>query len=832
MKYTENIGLPIVEDNDLYSKEINNLAFEEIDKNIEALAERIDLIDDPETGLGNLLEIMVRKEDIAQDLDAPERETVLSTEALAEILDKKTEEIETLIEDTDNATRLDLTNNVLLNKVTDVALNDSDELIVTYGDGTELNVGVVGTGGAGTSSENKIEVDTSTDEEYILKITTDGTDFLTPNLKGAGDNIFVGTEIDGTSTLIIVDITGSHIGDIYINADNGNLYVRDDENNVNNHWTYKGNIRGTQGKSNYDLALDNGFIGTEQDYLDSLVAENIEALIVANKPVLADPSTKLKTWYYYQVDGDTDNSAWKYKMVLPNTADYPAGDYCVYYDLKPYCGTFTAESPALTNKDKYKYYVIMDLQAVTTEVIREDLNTGNTVVLETVQCVQQEPTTHTVINAPMESLGKWVQTLFIGATKEEASEVTLSTGTSVSGFITNIAFEETVGNRSNLKTLNKTSIVNAINEHEELLRENTTDLLNTNSKNVIGAINELNAKHHLDVFDLVDGNVLDYALTAKALTYTCFYANNCDGLPNNERYGYCYVEVSQDPLYRDLIFNSPTTGRRWCITIGASTDNPTVHGEWSEWHEELLKEDIGDSINSNSTDDEIVSAKLAYTNLIRGNSAKQSCLDEIGTNDVLQFPEGKYTIHESVTYANLPEGVEAGYLEIWNMNGKSYENPFTSTWRYRVVKLQDYATKKSYYRVLRSNGNSVVFVDTGWQRVCVTTIEDKVNVDVTSLLDTAKATAENIVYTVKNGWCIVKFNSVKPLTSATKISILPKETLPKADGYVYANLNNWDTTSTQNILVRVGVTGELALWCASGNENVNYFGSFSYPVAE
>ena len=351
MKYTKNIGLPIVEDNDLYSKEINNLAFEEIDKNIEALAERIDLIDDPETGLGNLLEIMVRKEDIAQDLDAPERETVLSTEALAEILDKKTEEIETLIEDTDNATRLDLTNEVLLNKVVDVALNDSDELIVTYGDGTELNVGVVGTGGAGTSSENKIEVETSTDEEYILKITTDGTDFLTPNLKGAGDNIFAGTEIDGTSTPIIANITGSHIGDIYINANNGNLYVRDDANNINNHWTYKGNIRGTQGKSNYDLALDNGFIGTEQDYLDSLVAENIETLIVDAKPVLADPSTKLKTWYYYQVDGDTDGSAWKYKMVLSNTADYPAGDYCVYYDLKPYCGTFTAESPALTNKD-------------------------------------------------------------------------------------------------------------------------------------------------------------------------------------------------------------------------------------------------------------------------------------------------------------------------------------------------------------------------------------------------------------------------------------------------------------------------------------------------
>ena len=111
-------------------------------------------------------------------------------------------------------------------------------------------------------------------------------------------------------------------------------------------------------------------------------------------------------------------------------------------------------------------------------------------------------------------------------------------------------------------------------------------------------------------------------------------------------------------------------------------------------------------------------------------------------------------------------------------------------------------------------------------------ITDVVNKEVTLLLDTTKATAENIIYTVKNGWCIVKFNSIKPLTSLNKVSVLPKETLPKANGYVYANLNNWEKTSTQSILVRVGVGGELALWCASGNENVTYSGSFSYPVAE
>ena len=39
MRYTQNINLPIVEDNDLYSKEINNLAFEKIDEEIQGLAD-------------------------------------------------------------------------------------------------------------------------------------------------------------------------------------------------------------------------------------------------------------------------------------------------------------------------------------------------------------------------------------------------------------------------------------------------------------------------------------------------------------------------------------------------------------------------------------------------------------------------------------------------------------------------------------------------------------------------------------------------------------------------------------------------------------------------
>lgn len=47
MRYTHNINLPIVEDNDLYSKEINNLAFEKIDEEIQGLADIVEALDSP-----------------------------------------------------------------------------------------------------------------------------------------------------------------------------------------------------------------------------------------------------------------------------------------------------------------------------------------------------------------------------------------------------------------------------------------------------------------------------------------------------------------------------------------------------------------------------------------------------------------------------------------------------------------------------------------------------------------------------------------------------------------------------------------------------------------
>ena len=359
------------------------------------------------------------------------------------------------------------------NKITGAAIVN-DELVISLGDGSSINAGdvvsdpytpVVGTVVSVPSTEpakvtivNDADTNESTfnfeipkgddglsptvtqavdeNDEYRLDITDQNGTYRTPNLKGIGDNIILGTDIVGEQSSVVFEVVGSRVGDMYFNTDNGNIYERDDANSVLNSWAFKGNVRGLQGKSNYELACEHGFVGTEQDYLDSLVGEGSEVKVVSARPELSNDDVELKVWYYYQVDNSGEDSAWKYRLDLPNTADYPSGNYAVYFNMKPYCGTFSVSSPALTNRDTHKYYIIMDLLAVTSTVIEESIADGTKNILEVVQCTQEEPNGHTVISYPIIELGKWVQTIYIGATKDTASEVTLSTGTSVNGFVT------------------------------------------------------------------------------------------------------------------------------------------------------------------------------------------------------------------------------------------------------------------------------------------------------------------------------------------------------------------------------------------------------------
>ena len=725
----------------------------------------------------------------------------------------------------------------------------SDELILSFSDSSTINVGNVkgdkgDTGDKGEKGDKgeqgiqgekgedgvnpTIEIATQSDTEYTLKLTDADGSIITPNLQGIGSAIFVGNEITSKQSSIVVEITDSHIGDMYINVDTSDYYIRDDANSINNSWCYKGNLQGIQGMNNYELAVKNGFIGTEQDYLDSLVGEANDTHIVSSKPNIADDTTELKTWYYYQIDGSGTGTAWKYKMYLPTTADLTAGKYAVYYSMKPYRGEFTVDTPAMTDKDTYRYYVIMDLNAITTTIYKESIADGTTEVLETVQCEQKEPTDeYIIIDEPMEQLGQWVQTLYIGSTKEDASEVTLTTGTSVTGFITTLTFEEIVGNRSNLLTADKTSIVNAINEHDKLLRNSNADVLNTTSKNIVGAINELESKHYLDVFNLQGGSVLDYAKTFEALTHNYFYANNCSDLPNNMNYGYCSVDVSQDPLYRDITFYCPTTGRFYVNTIGASEDDNTIFGEWSGWHEFLMKKDIVTTLDDTVTDNQIPSAKEVYDNCIKDNNLKTyTSIEQLG----LTTPTTVGAIYNAIpansclnifaslsSVTDLP--LQQGLLSITKISTAGFDIIFKRSGSGSI------SNNAMYIGQLKGvDGTGLT-----WKRVCTTSVADVPFTDITSKL--TNCSAKFIGYSVKDGICRVKINGLKPNTQA--VEILATGILPNQDPIHNGHFNVMYTTGNMALFVIYNSsTDGVRLHSCNSTISGEIYCTLEYPVAE
>ena len=727
-----------------------------------------------------------------------------------------------------------------------------DELILSFSDNTSVNVGNVkgdkgDTGEKGEKGDKgeqgiqgekgedgvnpTIEIATQSDTEYTLKLTDADGSIITPNLQGIGSAIFVGNEITSKQSSIVVEIAESHIGDMYINVDTSDYYIRDDANSINNSWCYKGNLQGIQGMNNYELAVKNGFIGTEQDYLDSLVGETNDTHIVSSKPNIADDTTELKTWYYYQVDGNGSNTAWKYKMYLPNTVDLTAGKYAVYYSMKPYRGEFTVDTPAMTNKDTYRYYVIMDLNAITTTIYKESIADGTTEVLETVQCEQKEPTDeYIIIDEPMEQMGQWVQTLYIGSTKEDASEVTLTTGTSVTGFISTLTFEEIVGNRSDLLTVDKTSIVNAINEHDKLLRNSNTDTLNTTSKNIIGAINELESKHYLDVFDLQGGSVLDYAKTFGALTHNYFYANNCADLPNNMNYGYCSVDVSQDPLYRDITFYCPTSGRIYVNTIGASADL-TGFGEWSGWHEFLMKEDIVATLDSTSTDTQVPSAKAVYNATVDKNLKTYTSIEQLG----LTTPTTVEDIYKAIpansclnifaslsSVTDLP--LQQGLLSITKISTAGFDIIFK---RSGSGSIADNAMYIGQLKGIDGTGLS-------WKKVCTTSVEDIPQTAIT-FADTTyyipESTHMDYGYRVLNGICYLQV--CLRVVSVSSSPIIICNNLPKPLNGVRGVCSSWTNTDSTNLCLKYGIYTEdstLRVW--DGAVGQAYLFRISYPVAK
>ena len=455
----------------------------------------------------------------------------------------------------------------------------------------------------------------------LEKTKNDGTKEIktTANLKG--NEIWIGTDLIGNEIVfeVLADDGKSYsrINDLYINSDTNDIYRRSDKDNINNVWEKVGNIRGLQGDDAYEVAVKEGYVGTRQEWLLTLVGQSALVKRVWEIPKIEDESTELQVWYYYQVDSLGENTAWKYDTEVKPVKDYPVGKYSFFSGTKFYNLESTKLIPALSEKDNKVFMVRFDERNLTAQSWYFDINTkeefhGGEIP---VTISPEKPEDSELVSVNFLPLGKWVQTMYIGSTKNNCDVVTLETGSSLDGLITSDQFFLEIGNEQ-LKT-DKKDVKGSINEIFDMIKTNKNPVLETTNKSLFEAVNELYKKKNIDCYELKDEDLLAHCLSEnyKILSCNLIYAENCTNVPKGSSgYGCAMLIIDQDTHCRQVMFFD-SDNRKISVNSISSNATNTDFGNWSGWNYELTSNDITTTINSSSTNDQVPSALSVKTEL-------------------------------------------------------------------------------------------------------------------------------------------------------------------------------------------------------------------------
>ena len=267
----------------------------------------------------------------------------------------------------------------------------------------------------------------------------------------------------------------------------------------------------------------------------------------------------------------------------------------------------------------------------------------------------------------------------------------------------------------------------------------------------------------------------------------------------------------------------------------ASTDSqvPSAKSVYNELDKKIDKTSIvTTTINGNSTDAQVPSAKSIYYNCIEGIELDQTAIDTYGT-EILKYPLGIWRINGddlASKFTDLPVK-SSGRIEITSIDPNINKNPLTSSWSYRVYNFEAY-TGENYIRKITSSNTAGVFdYDTGWQKVCTTSVADipvtNIAPDDTTTFINFKGNS-NCNYCVKNGICYVSLWGVK--IASTGGTIKPGVILPKCANNRAGVLMTGTGDATEHAFAFIIDTGELCFDVKDAN--ISLYGSFSYPVAE
>ena len=284
-----------------------------------------------------------------------------------------------------------------------------------------------------------------------------------------------------------------------------------------------------------------------------------------------------------------------------------------------------------------------------------------------------------------------------------------------------------------------------------------------------------------------------------------------------------YNELNKKANATDLTTHTSDTN------IHVTTSDKT---KWNNVDNKVDKTDITTTIDSSSTDSELPSARSIYYNCIEGIEINQTTIDTYGT-EILKYPLGIWRINNySITskFTDLPIK-KSGRIEITSINPNTNVNPWENQWSYRVYNFET-INGENYIRKLESgNTAGVISRDTGWKRVCTTSVADvpPTNIapaDTTTFVDFKGNSSCN--YYVKNGVCYVSLWGVK--ITSTGASKQTDVYLPKSANGRAGTLMTGNGDATAHAFAFIIDNGELCFDVK--DTNISLFGSFSYPVKE
>ena len=369
---------------------------------------------------------------------------------------------------------------------------------------------------------------------------------------------------------------------------------------------------------------------------------------------------------------------------------------------------------------------------------------------------------------------------------------------------------------NNDEVLKKTDIVDNLTstDTDKPLSANQGKILNDTKLNKTDA-NKLNCVT-IDNVSLKEYILTNFTEIGK--TYYLIAKTTCTDLPKASNF---YITVETPGLYTYKVTAkelNDSNGKYVCTYR-------TISSSWSDWEKVLSSSDITDTIDINSSDIKIPNVKAIFNDIIAGKEIDQTVIDKYGT-EILKYPLGIWRISSdsiSNKFSDLPAKA-SGRIEITSIISDTNKNPWDNEWSYRAYNFETYS-ETNYFRKLSSVDTAGVKHDTGWQRVCTTTVD---NVGVTTITPVNSNITGNIEYTVKNGICYVSMKNVNSTTNTDDLSI--STTMPKSSidcgfsliakgskgniGFLYIGKN---TTKLNGNFWVAGVSGNC---------------SFSYPVAE